>query len=148
MQAYLDRRQIRRGVATRFGMGAAQDGWDYLLRAMTAKGYTKQELLKAGLIVENKKGGFYDKFRNRLILPVVDVRGDVVGFGSRVIDKSEPKYMNTSETPVYSKRRVLYGLNLAKRPSAPISSSARAIWTWSPYTRPDLTTRWRPWAQR
>ena len=119
MQAYLDRRQIRRGVATRFGMGAAQDGWDYLLRAMTAKGYTKQELLKAGLIVENKKGGFYDKFRNRLILPVVDVRGDVVGFGSRVIDKSEPKYMNTSETPVYSKRRVLYGLNLAKKTKRP-----------------------------
>ena len=119
VQAYLDRRQIRRGVATRFGMGAAQDGWDYLLRAMTAKGYTKQELLKAGLIVENKKGGFYDKFRNRLILPVVDVRGDVVGFGSRVIDKSEPKYMNTSETPVYSKRRVLYGLNLAKKTKRP-----------------------------
>ena len=119
MQAYLDRRQIRRGVATRFGMGAAQDGWDHLLRAMTAKGYTKRELLQAGLIVENKKGGFYDKFRNRLILPVVDVRGDVVGFGSRVIDKSEPKYMNTSETPVYSKRRVLYGLNLAKKTKRP-----------------------------
>lgn len=119
VQAYLDRRQIRRGVATRFGMGAAQDGWDHLLRAMTAKGYTKRELLQAGLIVENKKGGFYDKFRNRLILPVVDVRGDVVGFGSRVIDKSEPKYMNTSETPVYSKRRVLYGLNLAKKTKRP-----------------------------
>ena len=58
----------------------------------------------------------YDKFRNRLILPVIDTRGDVVGFGSRVLDKSEPKYMNTPETPVhYSKRRVLYGLNLAKK---------------------------------
>lgn len=119
VQAYLNRRQIRRGIAVRFGMGAAQDGWDHLLRAMTEKGYTKQELLKAGLIVQNKSGGFYDKFRNRLILPVVDVRGDVVGFGSRVIDKSEPKYMNTSETPVYSKRRVLYGLNLAKKTKRP-----------------------------
>ena len=119
VQAYLNRRQIRRGIAVRFGMGAAQEGWDHLLRAMTAKGYTKQELLKAGLIVQNKSGGFYDKFRNRLILPVVDVRGDVVGFGSRVIDKSEPKYMNTSETPVYSKRRVLYGLNLAKKTKRP-----------------------------
>ena len=119
VQAYLNRRQIRRGIAVRFGMGAARDGWDHLLRAMTEKGYTKQELLKAGLIVQNKSGGFYDKFRNRLILPVVDVRGDVVGFGSRVIDKSEPKYMNTSETPVYSKRRVLYGLNLAKKTKRP-----------------------------
>lgn len=119
VQAYLNRRQIRRGIAVRFGMGAARDGWDHLLRAMTEKGYTKQELLKAGLIVQNRSGGFYDKFRNRLILPVVDVRGDVVGFGSRVIDKSEPKYMNTSETPVYSKRRVLYGLNLAKKTKRP-----------------------------
>lgn len=119
VQTYLNRRQIRRGIAVRFGMGAARDGWDHLLRAMTEKGYTKQELLKAGLIVQNRSGGFYDKFRNRLILPVVDVRGDVVGFGSRVIDKSEPKYMNTSETPVYSKRRVLYGLNLAKKTKRP-----------------------------
>ncbi len=119
VQAYLNRRQIRRGIAVRFGMGAAREGWDHLLRAMTENGYTKQELLKAGLIVQNKSGGFYDKFRNRLILPVVDVRGDVVGFGSRVIDKSEPKYMNTNETPVYSKRRVLYGLNLAKKTKRP-----------------------------
>ena len=119
VQAYLNRRQIRRGIAVRFGMGAARDGWDHLLRAMTEKGYSKQELIKAGLVVQNKNGGLYDKFRNRLILPVVDVRGDVVGFGSRVIDKSEPKYMNTSETPVYSKRRVLYGLNLAKKTKRP-----------------------------
>ncbi len=119
VQAYLNRRQIRRGIAVRFGMGAARDGWDHLLRAMTGKGYSKQELIKAGLVVQNKNGGLYDKFRNRLILPVVDVRGDVVGFGSRVIDKSEPKYMNTSETPVYSKRRVLYGLNLAKKTKRP-----------------------------
>ncbi len=119
VQAYLNRRQIRRGIAVRFGMGAAPEGWDRLMRAMTAKGYSKQELIKAGLIVQNKNGGLYDKFRNRLILPVVDVRGDVVGFGSRVIDKSEPKYMNTSETLVYSKRRVLYGLNLAKKTKRP-----------------------------
>ena len=119
VQAYLNRRQIRRGIAVRFGMGAAPEGWDRLMRAMTSKGYSKQELIKAGLIVQNKNGGLYDKFRNRLILPVVDVRGDVVGFGSRVIDKSEPKYMNTSETLVYSKRRVLYGLNLAKKTKRP-----------------------------
>ena len=86
---------------------------------MTKKGYTKSELLDAGLVVQNKNGGLYDKFRNRLMLPVIDTRGDVVAFGSRVLDKSEPKYMNSSETPVYSKRRVLYGLNLAKKSKRP-----------------------------
>ena len=119
VRAYLDKRAISRKIAVRFGMGASPDSWDALLRAMTAKGYTKQELLTAGLIVANKSGGFYDKFRNRLMLPVIDVRGDVVGFGSRVIDKSEPKYMNTTETVAYSKRRVLYGLNLAKKTKRP-----------------------------
>lgn len=116
---YLDRRQIRKATAVNFGMGASPDAWDVLLNAMTAKGYSKSELLSAGLIVDNKKGGFYDKFRNRLMLPVIDTRGDVVAFGSRVLDKSEPKYMNSSETPVYSKRRVLYGLNLAKKTKRP-----------------------------
>ena len=119
VQAYLDKRQIRRGIAVRFGMGASLDQWDALLRAMTDKGFTKQELLASGLAVNGKNGGLYDKFRNRLMLPVIDVRGDVVGFGSRVIDKSEPKYMNTTETVAYSKRRVLYGLNLAKKTKRP-----------------------------
>ena len=119
VQAYLNRRQIHRAIAVRFGMGAAPDGWDNLLRAMQEKGYTKQELLQASLVVQNKNGRIYDKFRNRLILPVIDVRGDVVGFGSRVLDKSEPKYMNTSETITYSKRRVLYGMNLAKKTKRP-----------------------------
>ena len=119
VQDYLDRRQIRRATAVKFGMGASLDSWDTLLTAMTKKGYTKAELLDAGLVVQNKNGGLYDKFRNRLMLPVVDTRGDVVAFGSRVLDKSEPKYMNSSETPVYSKRRVLYGLNLAKKTRRP-----------------------------
>ena len=119
VRAYLDKRAISRKIAVRFGMGASPDSWDALLRTMTGRGYTKQELLTAGLIVANKSGGFYDKFRNRLMLPVIDVRGDVVGFGSRVIDKSEPKYMNTTETVAYSKRRVLYGLNLAKKTKRP-----------------------------
>ena len=119
VQDYLDRRQIRRATAVKFGMGASLDSWDILLTAMTKKGYTKAELLDAGLVVQNKNGGLYDKFRNRLMLPVVDTRGDVVAFGSRVLDKSEPKYMNSSETPVYSKRRVLYGLNLAKKTRRP-----------------------------
>ena len=119
VREYLARRRITRQTAVRFGMGASLDAWDVLLTAMTKKGYTKSELLEAGLVVQNKNGGLYDKFRNRLMLPVVDTRGDVVAFGSRVLDKSEPKYMNSSETPVYSKRRGLYGLNLAKKTKRP-----------------------------
>ena len=116
---YLVKRQIRRSTAVRFGMGAAPDRWDALLLAMTEKNYTKAELLSAGLVVQGKNGHLYDKFRNRLMLPVIDVRGNVVAFGSRVLDHSEPKYMNSPETPVYSKRRVLYGLNLAKKSKRP-----------------------------
>ena len=119
VQEYLDKRQIRKSTAVKFGMGASLDAWDVLLTAMTKKGYTKSELLDAGLVVQNRNGGLYDKFRNRLMLPVIDTRGDVVGFGSRVIDNSEPKYMNTTETITYSKRRILYGLNLAKKTKRP-----------------------------
>lgn len=119
VQAYLDKRQIRKSIAVRFGMGASPDRWDGLLTAMTRRGYTKEELLAAGLVVNSRNGRLYDKFRNRLMLPVIDTRGDVVGFGSRVIDNSEPKYMNTTETITYSKRRILYGLNLAKKTKRP-----------------------------
>ena len=117
--AYLDKRQITRKTAVSFGLGAAPDSWDSLLTAMIRKGYSKEELLAAGLVVQNKQGRLYDKFRNRLMFPVIDVRGDVVAFGGRVLDKSEPKYMNTQETIVYSKRRNLYGINLAKKTKRP-----------------------------
>ena len=116
---YLERRKISRATAVKFGMGAAPDSWDALLTAMTQKGYTKAELLGVGLAVQGKNGKLYDKFRNRLMLPVIDVQGNVVAFGSRVLDKSEPKYMNSPESPIYSKRRVLYGLNLAKKSKRP-----------------------------
>ena len=119
VQSYLDRRQIRKNIAVRFGMGASLNEWDALTHAMRAKGYSKEELLAAGLAAAGKNGGIYDKFRNRLMLPVIDSRGDVVGFGSRVIDNSSPKYMNTTETVAFSKRRVLYGLNLAKKTKRP-----------------------------
>ena len=75
--------------------------------------------MAAGLVVQNQQGRLYDKFRNRLMFPVIDVRGDVVAFGGRVLDKSEPKYVNTQETIVYSKRRNLYGINLAKKTKRP-----------------------------
>lgn len=119
VRAYLEKRKINNVTAVNFGMGASPDSWDALLTAMTQKGYTKLELLAAGLVVQGKNGRLYDKFRNRLMLPVIDVRGNVVAFGSRVLDHSEPKYMNSPETPVYSKRRVLYGLNLAKKSKRP-----------------------------
>ena len=117
--AYLERRKITKRTATNFGLGASLDGWDNLMSAMLDKGYTKTDLLAAGLVVQNKQGRLYDKFRSRLIFPVIDVRGDVVAFGGRVLDKSEPKYMNTTETIVYSKRRNLYGINLAKKTKRP-----------------------------
>ena len=117
--AYLARRKISRKTAMNFGLGASLDSWDALLTAMLDKGYSKAELLAAGLVVQNKQGRFYDKFRSRLMFPVIDVRGDVVAFGGRVLDKSEPKYMNTTETIVYSKRRNLYGINLAKKTKRP-----------------------------
>ena len=117
--AYLEKRRISRKTAMDFGLGAAQDAWDALLTAMTEKGFTKAELLAAGLVVQNNRGRLYDKFRSRLMFPVIDVRGDIVGFGGRVLDKSEPKYMNTPETITYSKRRILYGIHLAKKTKRP-----------------------------
>ena len=117
--SYLERRRISRKTATNFGLGAALDSWDSLLTAMLQKGYTKNELLAVGLVVQNQNGRIYDKFRNRLIFPVIDVRGNVVAFGGRVLDKSEPKYLNTQETSIYSKRRNLYGINLAKKTKRP-----------------------------
>ncbi len=117
--AYLVRRRIRRKTAMDFGLGAAPDSWNSLMDAMSEKGYSKAEMLAAGLIVKNDKGRFYDKFRGRLMFPVIDVRGDIVAFGGRVLDQSEPKYMNTTETIVYSKRRNLYGINLAKKTKRP-----------------------------
>ena len=114
---YMRNRKITRRNATNFGLGASADEWDGLLTAMRKKGYGDGELLASGLAIRGKNGGLYDKFRKRLIFPIIDVRGDVLGFGGRIISKDDPgaKYMNTPETIVYSKRRVLYGLNLAKK---------------------------------
>ncbi|MEG2421374.1 MAG: DNA primase, partial [Oscillospiraceae bacterium] len=116
---YLEKRKISPAFAKRFGLGAAPEGWDNLLRFMTGKGYTKAELSDAGLVVAGKTGSFYDKFRDRLMLPVIDLRGDVIGFTSRVMDnEATPKYLNTPETAVFKKRSVLYGMNLAKNSKA------------------------------
>lgn len=118
--AYIrEKRRISPRFSARFGLGAAPDSWDSLITAMGDKGYSKAELIEAGLAVAGKNGGIYDKYRNRLMLPVIDVRGDVIGFTSRVMDGSTPKYLNTPETAIFKKRSILYGLNYAKNTKRP-----------------------------
>lgn len=113
--AYLEKRQISRKTAVRFGLGCTLEGWDNLLRAMSGLGYTEDELVRAGLAVSGKKGGAYDKFRDRLMFPVLDIRGQVLGFSGRALkEDQEPKYLNSPETLVFAKRRSLFGINLAK----------------------------------
>lgn len=114
MRQYIAKRQLTSAYVKRFGLGAAPDSWDSLINAMTALGYEKGELLEAGLVVAGKKGGVYDKFRNRLMLPVIDATGDILGFTSRVMDNSTPKYLNTPETSLFRKRSILYGIQWAK----------------------------------
>jgi DNA primase len=111
---YAKKRELTPKTIRNFGLGAAPDSWDALIRAMTEKGYTKRELIDAGLVSTGKNGRIYDKFRNRLMFPVIDVRGDVIAFAGRSLDGSEPKYLNSPETMLYSKRRSLYGINFAK----------------------------------
>ena len=112
---YMARRQISPAVARRFGLGFAPDAWDSLESAMRAKGYSDFELFDAGLVRKGKKSGFYDTFRNRLMFPVIDVRGNVIGFSGRILGEGEPKYMNSPETLVFAKSRNLFALNLAKK---------------------------------
>ncbi len=117
---YIAQRQISPRTATRFGLGAAPDQWDALTKAMTAKGYSKMDLIDAGLAVAGKNGGIYDKFRARLMLPVIDVRGEVVGFTSRILPGEEgAKYLNTPETVLFKKGRLIYALNFAKNTKRP-----------------------------
>ena len=112
---YMARRRIGPATAKNFGIGFAPDTWDSLEKAMREKGYTDFELFDAGLVRKGKKGGYYDTFRNRLMFPVIDVRGNVIGFSGRILGDGEPKYMNSPETLVFNKSRNLFALNLAKK---------------------------------
>ena len=112
---YMAKRRIGQGTAISFGLGFAPESWSMLLDAMEAKGYTSQELFDAGLVRRGKSGGFYDTFRNRLMFPVIDVRGNVIGFSGRILGDGEPKYMNSPETIVFNKSQNLFALNLAKK---------------------------------
>ena len=112
---YLLGRGLRPATLKHFGLGFASEGWDGLIRAMTAKGYTKSELMECGLVVENQSGGVYDRFRNRVMFPIIDIRGKVIAFGGRVMDDSTPKYLNSSDTPIFNKSRNLFAMNFAKK---------------------------------
>lgn len=112
---YMRKRQLRPATARNFGIGFAPDSWNSLTEAMKAKGFTEKELAEAGLVRRGKNGGVYDTFRNRLMFPVIDVRGNVIGFSGRILGDGEPKYMNSPETLVFNKSRNLFALNLAKK---------------------------------
>ena len=114
-RAYAARRALSQQTVARFGLGFSPDEWSALLDAMQQKGYTRQELLDAGLVVKSQKGGVYDRFRNRLMFPIIDIRGNVIGFGGRVMDDSTPKYLNSPETIIFNKRRNLFALNIARK---------------------------------
>ncbi len=113
---YIVRRGLSKATVTRFGLGFAPNEWSGLLDAMVQRGYTKQELLDAGLAVKSQeKGSIYDRFRNRLMFPIIDIRGNVIGFGGRVMDDSKPKYLNSPETLIFNKRKNLFALNIVKK---------------------------------
>ena len=115
---YVQKRGLNKAIVTRFGIGFAPNSWNALVDAMRKKGYTDQELKDADLVGE-RNGRIYDRFRNRLMFPIFDVRGNVIGFGGRVLDDSKPKYLNSNETLIFNKRKNLFGMNFAKMTKQP-----------------------------
>ncbi len=114
---YFLNRGLSINTIRRFGLGFAPNNWSDLINHMKAKGYTEYELLLANLARRSDKNGrisYYDNFRNRVMFPIIDLRGNVIAFGGRVMDDSKPKYINTSDTLVYKKSNGVFGLNLAK----------------------------------
>lgn len=113
---YAQKRGMPKGTLTRFGIGFAPSGRDNLCKAMRAKGYTDEELEASGLASRSQRNGdLHDRFRNRLMFPIIDVRGNVIGFGGRVMDDSKPKYLNSPESEIFNKRMNLFALNVAKK---------------------------------
>ena len=115
---FLQERGFDPAAAEHFGVGYAPQGWDSLLKHLTAKGFTRPELAETGMFSTGSDASrFYDRFRGRLIWPIRDLTGSVIGFGARKLyeDDQGPKYLNTPETPLYKKSQVLYGIDLAKR---------------------------------
>lgn len=115
---YLKERAIADSTARKFGLGFAPDEWDGLLLHLRRQGLDDPQLIsQSGLFKRGKSDGYYDLFRNRLMFPIFDAMGKIIAFGGRVLDDSQPKYLNSPETPLYTKGRHLYGLNLAKSSS-------------------------------
>lgn len=115
---YLKSRNISKNVLNQFGLGYALDSWNSIYDYLKNKGYEDSDIEKAGLIGRRRdNSGYYDKFRNRIMFPIIDTKGRVIGFGGRVLDNSMPKYLNSKDTLVFSKGNNLYGLNLVKKHS-------------------------------
>lgn len=119
--AYLKQRGLNGQTAKAFGLGLAPDEWDGLLQSIHPNSTETAQLLEVGLLSQNEKGRIYDRFRDRILFPIHDKRGRVIGFGGRVIDKGEPKYLNSPETPIFHKGRNLYGLYEAKQKLNPLT---------------------------
>ena len=114
-RSYLAQREINQETISRFQLGYALDDWQALGDYLQGRGYQREDLLAAGLIIEREDGsGHYDRFRGRLIIPIRDEQGGVVGFGARALDDSTPKYINSPQTPVFDKSTILFGLDLAR----------------------------------
>lgn len=113
---YLHKRNINERVIKQFGLGYSLDSWNSLYNHLKAKGYEDEDIERLGLIGKKANSdGYYDKFRNRIMFPIIDSRSRVIGFGGRVLDSSMPKYLNSKESIVYSKGNHLYGLNLVNK---------------------------------
>ena len=116
---YATGRGMPKSILTKFGIGYAPDSWTDLVDYLRSKNYTDQELRDSGLVtVSQKNGNLFDRFRDRLMFPIIDVRGNVIGFGGRIMnssDKSAAKYLNSPETLIFNKRKNLFALNLAKK---------------------------------
>jgi DNA primase len=108
--AYLKDRGVSGEIAKLYGIGYAPDGWDNLLKAEGKANQQQQQLVTAGMLIQKDNGGFYDRFRDRIMFPIIDRRGRAIGFGGRVLGKGEPKYLNSPETPVFHKGNEVYGL--------------------------------------
>ena len=111
---YLHKRGLDDGTIRKFGLGAAPEEWDALTRALEQQGYTQDELRLAGLTVVKQETRF-DMFRNRAIFPIIDAQGQILGFGGRAMGDAQPKYLNTSDTPVFNKRKGVYAANLLRK---------------------------------